>query len=145
MSSFSRGPRRFYRRLVRFLAWGAVLAGALLIPLVNEIKTPVTAQCGPNPIVCENLLPGAPSSQWNVSGAGSSSLQGFTSDIGVNVGDTVRFKVDTTAATFNMDIYRMGYYGGMGARKVGSITGIAGQDQPNCLSNASTGLVDCGN
>ena len=39
----------------------------------------------------------------------------------------------------------MGYYGGMGARRVAAITGIAGQDQPNCLTSASTGLVDCGN
>jgi len=44
-----------------------------------------------------------------------------------------------------MDIYRMGYYGGRGARRIASIMGIGGQDQPNCLSNGSTGLVDCGN
>ena len=31
---------------------------------------------------------------------------------------TVRFKVKTTAAAYRLDIYRMGYYGGNGARKV---------------------------
>jgi hypothetical protein len=131
--------------VTRILVTTSTVATALLLlSSFNEIA-PATAQCGPNPIVCENQLAGSPSSQWNVSGAGSSSLQGFTTDISVNVGGVVRFKVDTTAATFNMDIYRMGYYGGMGARRVAQVTGISGQDQPNCLSNGSTGLVDCGN
>ena len=41
----------------------------------------------------------------------------------------------------------MGYYGGMGARKVATIPSSATlrQVQPNPLTNAATGLVDCGN
>jgi hypothetical protein len=100
-----------------------------------------------NEIVCENLLPGAPASEWEVVGAGDSSIQGFATDISVNRGSTVRFKIDTNAASYRIDIYRLGYYGGMGARKVATITPSAAlpQRQPNCLSNAATGLVDCGN
>ena len=145
MSPNAFGRRSSYQRLSRFVLEGIALAGLLSAAPFDALRSPVTAQCGPNPIVCENALPGAPSSQWNVNGAGASSLQGFTTDISVNAGETVHFKVDTTAITFNMDIYRMGYYGGLGARKVASITGIAGQDQPNCPSDASTGLIDCGN
>ena len=132
-------------RAARVLMGAVVLAAAVLMPSFDDSTPAVTAQCGPNPIVCENQLAGSPSSQWNVSGAGSSSLQGFTTDISVNAGDTVRFKVDTTAASFDMDIYRMGYYGGMGARRVASLTGITGVNQPDCLYTASTGLIDCGN
>ena len=117
------------------------IAVAVLIVAAFVSGRRTMAQCGPNPIVCENQLTGTVQSTWDVSGAGDGSLQGFTTAISVNVGETVTFKIDTTAATYNMDIYRMGYYGGRGARKIGStITGIGGQDQPNCVSNGSTGL-----
>src|SRR6185295_3159455 len=36
-------------------------------------------------------------------------------------------------------------YGGRGARFIATIPTIAGQSQPNCLSDGATGLVDCGN
>ena len=34
----------------------------------------------------------------------------------VNKGGTIRFKVKTTASTYHIDIYRLGYYQGNGAR-----------------------------
>ena len=41
----------------------------------------------------------------------------------------------------------MGYYGGLGARKITTVnpTATLPQNQPNCLTQASTGLIDCGN
>ena len=41
----------------------------------------------------------------------------------------------------------MGYYGGLGARKVATITPSVSlpQSQPACLIDANTGLTDCGN
>ena len=103
------------------------------------------AQCGPNPIVCENANPGAPASEWDISSAGDDTIQGFATSISVNKGETVHFKVDTTATSLNIDVYRLGYYGGMGARKMAAFTNVAGRSQPNCLTNDSTGLIDCGN
>jgi len=46
-----------------------------------------------------------------------------------------------------IDIYRLGYYGGRGARKVATINPSASlpQIQPASVSHAATGLVDCGN
>lgn len=41
-------------------------------------------------IVRENCLPGVPSTEWDVNGAGDPSIQGFATDMSVNVGDTVR-------------------------------------------------------
>src|SRR5689334_25426747 len=59
-----------------------------------------------NPIEAENYLPGNPPSQWYVAGAGSTNIQGFTTDISVNAGATVFFKVSTSAATYSINIYR---------------------------------------
>ena len=63
----------------------------------------------------------------------------------VNVGGRIGFKVDTTAASFRIDIYRTGFYGGSGARAITSVSATTARSQPTCLSNPATGLVDCGN
>jgi hypothetical protein len=107
--------------------------------------------CGPpvvNPVACENSLPGDAPSDWQVNGIGDSSIQGYATSMSVNVGDTISFKIKTTASSYHIDILRLGYYGGNGARKIAA--GIKPsaplpQSQPACLTNSSTGLIDCGN
>ena len=76
-----------------------------------------------NAIVAENLLPGSPASEWDISGIGDPEIQGFATDISIDQGQTVQFKIDATAA-YKIDIYRLGYYGGLGARKVATIMTI---------------------
>ncbi|GJQ35093.1 MAG: hypothetical protein JETCAE01_11030 [Anaerolineaceae bacterium] len=107
-----------------------------------------------NEIVAENCLTGNPPSEWDVSGAGDLSIQGFATDISVNRGNTVQFKIDTTAALYDIQIYRLGYYGGDGARLIHTITNVSGTAQPACTlsaipigggSTTSGQLLDCGN
>src|SRR3954447_2594632 len=75
-----------------------------------------------NAITAENLLPGTPQSTWDVSGAGDATIRGFATDISKNVGQTMSFKINDTAnAAYHIDIYRMGYYQGNGARLVATI------------------------
>ena len=128
---------------------------ALIFVLVtwNVAVGPVQGQtfgCSPamaNAVVCENSKLGNPSTEWDVNGAGDSTIQGFATDISVNQGQTARFKVNTTASAYRVDIYRLGYYGGLGARKVATVqpSVTLPQNQPSCLNDVSTGLVDCGN
>ena len=49
--------------------------------------------------------------------------------------------------SYRLDIYRMGYYQGNGARLITSILPSATlpQTQPACIKQSSTGLMDCGN
>ncbi|MGZ6005649.1 MAG: N,N-dimethylformamidase beta subunit family domain-containing protein, partial [Candidatus Saccharimonadales bacterium] len=100
-----------------------------------------------NAIVAENCKPGNPSTEWDVVGAGDLSIQGFATDISVNRGQTVNFKIQTDAAAYRLDIYRIGYYGGNGARKITTVqpSAVLPQTQPTCLSDTTTGLIDCGN
>jgi len=130
------------------------LPGWLLLPLICAvIAAPARGQvfgCNPaaaNPIVCENSKQGNSPSEWDISGAGDSSIQGFATEISVNQGQAVHFKVKTDARAYRIDIYRVGYYGGQGARQVASILPSVSlpQSQPACLSDASSGLIDCGN
>src|SRR5262245_53200245 len=99
-----------------------------------------------NSIVLENQLPGTPQSVWNRSGLGSTNIEGFTTDISIDHGDTVEFKINTSSNNYRIEIYRLGYYGGDGARLVTSFnhTGAA-VNQPAALTDPSTGLVDAGN
>src|SRR5207249_11069767 len=102
-----RGPRK-----------AAARKTSLGVEWLESRDVPSTA----NPIVAENLLPGNPQAEWDVVGDGDPTLQGFTTDISVNHGQTVSFKVnDTASAPYHIDIYRMGYYQGLGARKVTTI------------------------
>jgi len=127
----------------------AALCAALTVILIAE---PVRAQGDPcaapaNEIVVENCRPGSPPSEWDVPGAGDPSVQGFAADISVDQGEPVTFKIDTDARDYRLDIYRLGWYGGDGARLVATVQPSAAlpQSQPACTEDAATGLVDCGN
>ena len=99
-----------------------------------------------NQIVQENSLTGTPSSQWDLSGPGSTSIEGFSAEISVNRGETVHFKIDTDSSNWRIDIYRLGYYGGNGARKIITLLQTTASNQPAPLNNnISIGLVDAGN
>jgi hypothetical protein len=100
-----------------------------------------------NPIVAENCLPGNPASEWDIAGEGDTSIQGFATEISVNRGQTVQFKIDTDADAYALDIYRMGHYQGQGARKLATVQPevTLPQNQPACLTEPETGLIDCGN
>lgn len=102
----------------------------------------------PNPIVCENALPGSPRSQWDIPtrDAGDGTIAGFATQMSVNLGEQIDFKIRTNAADYAVEIYRLGYYQGLGARLVTTVTPSAAlpQTQPACVFKASTDLVDCG-
>src|SRR5689334_5486439 len=107
---------RHHRIATITIAAAVVLAAGLPILVPALAASP----CDPpvaSAIACENSKTGNPGTEWDVAGAGDLSIQGFATDMSVNKGETVRFKVDTTANAYRLDIYRMGYYAGLGARK----------------------------
>jgi hypothetical protein len=136
----------------RRAAIGLMLAVPLSLLSVASARPALAAgPCGPpvtSVIACENTLPGDPPSDWQVSGAGDPTIQGFATSMSVNVGETESFKIDTPAKSYHIDILRVGYYQGDGARKVVSRllpTAALPQSQPACLNDtAPTGLIDCG-
>ncbi|HEU4808997.1 MAG TPA: DUF4082 domain-containing protein, partial [Homoserinimonas sp.] len=126
----------------------AIVVIATLLTVVDEHPVGAADPCGPsgNQITCENSKPGVAPQVWDINGAGDSSIQGFSTDISVNVGNRVDFKIDTDARNYTIDIYRTGWYQGLGARKVASVTPSATlpQAQPQCISDLVTELYDCG-
>ena len=97
----------------------ALLAVATLIVLAAGAPAAHAAPCDPpvtNPVACENTLPGADPSTWEIDKAGDDSIQGFATAMSVNKGETVSFKIKSATPNFRIDILRLGYYGGKGAR-----------------------------
>jgi hypothetical protein len=141
-----RSRRREWRMAA---AAGTAVLVAALLPVTPAAAA--TNPCGPpvlNVIACENTLPGDPESDWRINDSGDANIQGFATSMSVNVGETVSFKIKTTVSSYHIDILRMGYYQGNGARKLVSgmrPTASLPQSQPACLTDASTGLIDCGN
>ena len=113
---------------------------------LNAAITDDACATPPNAIVAENCIPGTPPSEWDVSSEGDPSIQGFATDISVDRGQTVNFKIDTNSTNYHLDIYRMGYYGGFGARRVATVRPSVAlpQIQHDCLPDVNTGLFDCG-
>lgn len=97
----------------------------------------------PNPIVIENQLAGNPKSEWDgISGPPNANLAGFTTRLSVNRGQTIDFKINTNSSNYRIDIYRLGYYGGAGARKVHTILRNTPSVQPPAFEVPSIGLWD---
>src|SRR5579884_3071682 len=97
----------------------------------------------PNPIQVENSKPGDPT--WNDFNAPLQPdiISGYGSKISVNHGQTIDFYVTTTSASVSIDIYRTGYYGGAGARKITSLGSFPGVHQPMPTPDPVTGMIAC--
>ena len=128
------------------LAVGPATASASPTASASHAARQAPASCA-NPVACENQLPGTPQSVWDVGPDDGTTIEGFADPFSVNIGQSINFKIKSLASSYAIDIYRMGYYGGDGARLVTSITPdiAASQAQPPCDVNTATGLVDCGN
>jgi hypothetical protein len=101
---------------------------------------------GQNPIVTENSLPGNPYSEWGVPDFRDNRIAGFSTNMSLNSGQTVRFKIDVQGGVnFTIKIYRIGYYNGDGARLIADLGTKSGVSQPPGISDPATGLLDCSN
>jgi YD repeat-containing protein len=122
-----------------------LMAAASISPATASAVTCPSA----NPVVNENQCKTGTSS-WEVNDY-SQNLGGFTTQSSVNLGESVVLKIGrngpvSPTRTVKIDVYRMGYYGGLGGRLVNSASNIAINNDFTCKAmNETTGLVDCGN
>ena len=132
--------RTSVRRLATSLALLALLGSLVLL---NARPAAAAGPCGPpvvSVIACENTQPGDPTSDWQVSGAGDSTIQGFATAMSVNPGQTISSRSDTPSTRYHIDILRVGYYQGDGARKVASgllPSASLPQSQPACKNDTA--------
>jgi hypothetical protein len=145
----SRAHARETGRRTRALLVLASVIAFVLLGIGSGSSASAADPCGTggNPISCENSKPGSPPSEWQVGNGADPSIQGFATQMSVAPGQTISFKIKTDATAYRIDIYRLGYYGGDGARKWATINPSVSlpQTQPACLFDSTTRLTDCGN
>ncbi|HEY4018080.1 MAG TPA: N,N-dimethylformamidase beta subunit family domain-containing protein [Pseudonocardiaceae bacterium] len=95
-------------------------------------------------VVEENKKPGTPA--WRISDTPKTgAVEGFASQVYASAGQSVMLYVNSTAPKFRVDAYRIGYYGGVGARLVWSSREQTGKAQPPCPLTAGVNMVSCDN
>ena len=94
-----------------------------------------------NPIQIENARPGTAS--WRMSSEASGQIEGYPSATSVAHGDALRIYVNTTDPTYALSVFRMGWYDGLGARRILGPVQRTGTRQVIPQPNAVTGLVEC--
>jgi Concanavalin A-like lectin/glucanases superfamily/Domain of unknown function (DUF2341) len=83
---------------------------------------------GANPVQIENALPGT--SAWRLTNSAlNHEIEGYASLTSVNAGGQISFFVSTADPTYQVEIYRMGWYGGLGGRQVMSAIQLPGIQQ----------------
>jgi len=70
-------------------------------------------------------------------------IEGYASRTSVNAGETIDLFVNTAAQHYTIDVFRMGWYGGLGARRLAGPIDRAGTAQAIPAPDPSTGLVEC--
>ena len=90
----------------------------------------------------ENAKPGT--TDWEVTHpAMNREIEGYASATSVEAGEPIELFVSTSADRFVVDVFRMGWYGGAGARRVAGPIEAPGTMQPMPAVDATTGLTEC--
>ncbi|MBV8985002.1 MAG: hypothetical protein JO248_11250 [Acidimicrobiia bacterium] len=92
-------------------------------------------------VQAENAKPGT--SDWRVSNAGKDGdLEGYADKVSAQQGDTVRLFVSTKESGYHVEAYRIGYYGGLGARLVWKSGELPGHLQAAATRDKQTNMVE---
>jgi len=96
-----------------------------------------------SPVALENHRTGTP--QWELQNpALAHEIEGYAESASVEPGETLRLHVSSTSPRFTVEVYRMGWYEGAGARKVMEFRGMPGGPRRIPKPRAQDGLVECG-
>jgi len=124
------------RRFLQGTAGLGLTGGALEV--LSDVASAATSTIG-----AENLRPGTPRGEWWP--GRDRTIVGFPAEFSLARGDTLVLKVLTDAVDYTVRIYRLGWYGGDGARLVHEqrLTLTRPQQQPPPATDPTTLLVDC--
>ncbi len=104
--------------------------------LADGVTIPTSAE-----VIAENAKTGT--SWWVTTPQNAGDIEGYASQVSAAVGDHVTLHVSTKADQFHVEAYRMGYYQGIGARKVWQSAQVPGVRQGSPTLIGSTNTVEC--
>ena len=92
-------------------------------------------------IIAENARTG--DAWWVTTPQAAGDIEGYADRVSAQLGDVVTLRINTKATTFHVEAYRMGYYQGIGARRVWQSAEVAGVRQAPPALIAPTNTVEC--
>ncbi|WP_326889112.1 N,N-dimethylformamidase beta subunit family domain-containing protein, partial [Actinocrinis sp.] len=95
-------------------------------------------------VAAENAKPGTPG--WAIGGSAvgpQNAIQGYADQVSVTSGQPFKLYVSTTAPQFTATAYRIGYYGGAGAREQWQSPPTPGALQTAQTIDRATNTVEC--
>ena len=96
----------------------------------------------PNPASQENERPGTP--DWElVNPALQHEIEGYADAASAEPGGTIRLHVSSASPRFSVDVFRMGWYAGAGARRVLEFREMAGGKRAVPKPREGDGLIEC--
>lgn len=142
--------------------FGGTAAGAALgvfpsfISAVGPSNRPAGiayAETTDNPIVIENQQPGSAGWQlgaiagragYAIANDTQGQIKGYASAPDVNKGEQITFHISVNPAqAYTIEVYRMGWYNGLGGRLLNSVGPLEGVTQPAPQVDTTTGLAEC--
>lgn len=118
---------------------GIVLA-VLMLALLIESACALPCYAA-SPIARENARPGQ--SDWVLTDPADHEVEGYASATSIQRGEPLRLYIHSLDPAVTLAIYRMGWYGGAGARLIRSGITIPGIRQPMPTPEPVTGLIEC--
>jgi hypothetical protein len=113
----------------------------LLICIVVTTLPSIPAAAAPTQwVVDENARAGT--GKWKIPVGARSDIQGYANRVSAERGARVGLYVDTTAASFRVKAYRLGYYQGLGGRLIWTSTQHQGVRQPAPSVDPDTLMVE---
>ena len=95
----------------------------------------------PNPTQLENDQAGDPNWDNITQPPDPTYISGYGSQISINHGQSIDFYVTTTAPSVTIDVFRMGWYNGAGARLMSAMGAFTGVNQTQAQPDRVTGMV----
>jgi hypothetical protein len=104
------------------------------VTLLNGVTIPVADW-----VVEENRRPGT--LDWVV--VASTMMYGYCDQVSATHGDIVTLYVDAPGPQYSVELYRAGYYGGLGGRLIWSASNLVSQAQPPPTVTPGINMVEC--
>jgi len=118
------------------------MGAGMVLPILNRGVAANIVTAVDNPIAMENLKEGA--MDWELTDpANKNEIEGYASDTSINRGEQISFYVNTADPTYTLEVFRLGWYSGKGARRMMGAVTLPGIKQPLPQPDPTTGLIEC--
>ena len=121
---------------------GGVQAVTTTTTIPQPVAAPFSSAETSAAVVAENSVPGT--NAWRITKlADNHQIEGYAGAVSIEPSSSVQLFVSTNSATWEVQAFRMGWYGGMLGRLVWSQANIPGGVQPPCPVQPGLNSVSC--